>query len=51
MYEIIVLWLSQFQACPFPLGICQEFVILLVMAVGNLSENYCSGVGHLSILL
>ena len=27
------------------------FVILSVPAVGNLSENLCSGVGHLSILL
>ena len=36
---------------PPPLGICQEFVIFSVLAVGNLSENLCLGVGHLSILL
>ena len=32
-------------------GICRVFVILSVLAVGNLSENLCPEVGHLSILL
>ena len=29
----------------------QAFVILSVLAVGNLSENLCPGVGHFPILL
>ena len=36
---------------PFPPGIRQMSVTLSVPAVGNLSENLCPGVGHLSILL
>ena len=36
---------------PIPLGICQEFVIFSVLAVGNLSENIGLAVGHLPILL
>ena len=37
---------------PTPLpDICRVFVISSVPAVGNLSENLCLGVGHLSILL
>ena len=36
---------------PSPLGICQAFVILPVLAEGNLSETLCPGMGHLSILL
>ena len=38
--------------CAHPLlGICQEFVIFSVLAVGNLSENIGLGVGHVSVLL
>ena len=35
---------------PHP-GLCQALVTLSVLTVGNLSENLCLGVGHLSILL
>ena len=43
---------SQFQTLLSPLGgICRAFVILSVPAVGNLSENHCPGMKHLSILL
>ena len=46
------LWLQQFQACPSPNpGLCQALVTLSVLAVGNLSENLCPGVGHLSSLI
>ena len=38
------------RALPHP-GLCQALVTLSVLAVGNLSENLCLGVGHLSILL
>ena len=40
------------MAIPLP-GICQVFVILMVLAVGNLLENLCRKprVEHLSILL
>ena len=34
-----------------PLGICRAFFILPVLTVGNLSENLCPEVVHLSIVL
>ena len=48
------LWLSKFQASPSPPpppGICQAFVVLSVLAVGNFLENLCPGLGLLSNLL
>ena len=36
---------------PPPPGICRAFFILSIPAVGNLSENLCLEVAHLSILL
>ena len=36
---------------PIPLGICRAFVVLPGLGGGELSENLCPGVGHLSILL
>ena len=34
-----------------PRGICRAFVMLPGLGGGELSENLCPGVGHLSILL